>query len=53
MPYKTTKELAEEFRVAESTIKRKIYAGKIKAIKIGRDWKIPEEEFERLKKEGV
>lgn len=31
------------------TIKRWIYAGKIKATKIGRDWEISEEEIERLK----
>ena len=31
------------------TIKRWIYAEKIKATKIGRDWEIPEEEIERLK----
>jgi putative resolvase len=31
------------------TIKRWIYAGKIKAVKIGRDWEVPESEVIRLK----
>ena len=53
MPYKTVQEVAKEFGVNEITIKRLIYNNKINAIKIGNRWKISDEEFERMKKEGV
>jgi excisionase family DNA binding protein len=53
LPYKTVQEIAKEFGVNEITVKRMIYSKKIKAIKIGNSWRIPNEEFERIKKEGV
>jgi excisionase family DNA binding protein len=46
-------EVAKEFGVNEITIKRMIYDKKIVAIKIGHRWRIPDEEFQRMKKEGV
>jgi excisionase family DNA binding protein len=45
-------EIAKEFGVNEITIKRMIYSKKIKAIKFGNKWRIPEEEYERLRGEG-
>lgn len=46
----TVKEVAAIFKCNPETIKRKIYAGKIKAIKFGVEWRISEEEVERLKR---
>jgi excisionase family DNA binding protein len=46
---RTIKDLAEIFQVNESTIKRMIYAKKINAIKFGGQWRITEEEYQRLK----
>lgn len=40
---------AKELNRSYITIKRWIYAGKIKATKIGRDWEIPESEIIRLR----
>lgn len=48
----TVKEVAAIFKCNPETIKRKIYAGKIKAVKFGSEWRISEEEVERMK-EGV
>lgn len=48
----TVKEVAAIFKCNPETIKRKIYAGKIKAVKFGPEWRISEEEVERMK-EGV
>ena len=46
----TTKELAEILKYNEETIRVKIRKGKIKAVKIGGEYRITEEEVERLKK---
>lgn len=35
------------------TLKRWIVAGKLVGVKYGRDWEIPDEEVERIKKEGL
>ena len=53
MNYVSTKEIAEEFGINECTVRRMINDGKIKAIKLGRNWKITKEEFERLKEHGT
>lgn len=45
----TTREIAEMFKWNIETVRRKIYAGKIKAVKIGKGYRISEEEVERLK----
>lgn len=41
-------ELAEKLRVNVMTIYRKIKAGKLKAYKIGKDYRIDKKEFERF-----
>ena len=46
--YYTVKEVAQMFRVKEPTIYYWIKKGKIKAIKIGKKWLIPEEEIFKL-----
>jgi len=45
--------VAKELGCGYLTIYRWIKAGKIKAVKIGRFWKIEEKELERIKKEGL
>ena len=44
----TAKELAEKLRVNIMTIYRYIKAGRLKAYKIGKDFRIDEEEFNRF-----
>ena len=39
----TTKQLAEFLQVSDQTVKRAIKAGKLKAFKIGKDWRIEKE----------
>lgn len=46
----TTKEVAEIFKCHVETIRRKIRNGEIKVVKIGREYRISEEEVERLKR---
>lgn len=46
----TTKEVAEILKLNIETIKRMARDGRIKAVKLGKQWRIPEEEVERLKK---
>ena len=41
-------ELAEKLRVSEMTIYRYIEAGKLKAHKLGKGYRIPREEFTRF-----
>lgn len=43
-------EIAEMFKWNIETVRRKICAGKIKAVKIGKGYRISEEEVERLKR---
>jgi len=51
MPFKTVKEIAEELRVNVVTVKRLIYAGKLKAKKVGSRWRISEEDYQKYLKE--
>jgi excisionase family DNA binding protein len=46
-------ELAEKLRVNPMTIYRYIKAGKLSASKIGKEYRIAKEEFERLIKESI
>ena len=48
----TTTELAKSLNISLPTIFRAIYSGKIKAVKMGKGWRISEDELERIKKEG-
>ena len=47
--YYTLKETANIFNVYWKTIRNWVLKGKIKAIKIGKEWKIPKEEINRIK----
>ena len=47
---KSLKEVALELGVHWKTVYNMILRGDIKAVKIGRQWKISEEEIERLKR---
>jgi putative resolvase len=51
MSFKTVKEVAKEFNVNQITIKRMIYEGKVNAIKVGRQWRISEEELNKIKEQ--
>lgn len=44
------KEVAEIISYSERTIRQWIKDGKVKAVKIMSEWRIPEDEVERLKK---
>lgn len=46
----TLEETAEYLKVDPRTITRWISSGKLKAAKIGREWRIPKSEIERLLK---
>ena len=47
----TTKQLAEFLQVSDQTVKRAIKAGKLKAFKVGKDWRIEKEAvFEWVKR---
>ena len=46
----TVREVAEILKLHYDTVRRKIKAGQIKAVKIGGTIRISEEEVERLKK---
>lgn len=46
----TTKEIAQILKFKETTIRSKIRDGKIKAVKICGEYRITDEELERLKR---
>lgn len=48
----TIKDLAEYLKMDYTTIYDRVIDKKIKAVKFGCQWRISEEEVERLKKEG-
>ena len=48
----TTKQLAEFLQVSDQTVKRAIKAGKLKAFKVGKDWRIEKEEVVKWVKEN-
>ncbi|MCK9513784.1 MAG: helix-turn-helix domain-containing protein [Pigmentiphaga sp.] len=50
---KTPRELAEALNVSEFSIYRLIQAGRIHAVKVGRQWRIPEKEARRVAREGT
>ena len=49
----TAKEVAEEFKMAYRTVLNMIRDGRIKAVRVGRGFRIVDEEVERMKREGV
>lgn len=42
------KELCEKYSMSQSTVYSMIRSGKIRAVKLGRCWKIPKEDFLQL-----
>lgn len=46
--YYTTKEVADKFRVSMQAIRNMIDSGRLKAVKIGRAYRIPESEIQRI-----
>lgn len=48
----TVKEVASILKVNQMTIFRALNDGKINGVKIGKGWRISEEELCRIKKEG-
>ena len=49
----TASDLATRLKVTRQTICSLINEKKIKAIKVGKSWRIPIEEAERIEKEGI
>jgi len=47
------KDVADALNINPMTVFRYIQKGRIKAVKVGRDWRISAEELERIKKEGM
>jgi excisionase family DNA binding protein len=47
-----TSEVAEIYRVHVETIRRKIRSKELNAIKVGRHWRVPRAEVERINKDG-
>lgn len=47
-----TEEVAHIYRVHVETIRRKIREKSLAAIKIGRHWRVPRAELERIEREG-
>lgn len=50
---KSINDVAKAFGLSRNTIINMIGKKKIKAIKYGKQWRISEEEYERMKKEGI
>ena len=46
-------QVADMLRLCRITVFRYIKSGKIKAIKIGREWRIKQDEIDRIMREGV
>ena len=49
----TTEEVAARFRVNVRTVRRMIRAGKLKAVRVGKEYRIEESEIERITEGGV
>lgn len=49
----TIKDVARELNVHEITIFRHIKNGDIKGVKIGKSWRISQEELDRIKHNGI
>jgi len=50
----TIQEVCQELKLSRWTVARLIKEGKLRAVRVGgRSWRIPEEELERVRKEGT
>lgn len=52
-PKHTVPELSRRTNVSEPTIRRLCEEGRIRAVKIGNQWRIPQSEMERVIREGT
>ncbi|GHE28635.1 hypothetical protein GCM10017673_33900 [Streptosporangium violaceochromogenes] len=50
--YLLSREVATRFRVDPSTVRRWAYSGRLKGYRIGRDWRFPPTEVDRLEAEA-
>jgi excisionase family DNA binding protein len=50
--YLTIAEVADEIREKPDTVRRRCKTGQIKAIKLGKSWRIPREELDRFMRPG-
>ena len=48
----TTIEVAKILNISRATVFRALKSGRIKGVKFGNNWRVSEEELERVKKEG-
>jgi excisionase family DNA binding protein len=46
--YQTVKELAERLKIAEATVRQWIKAGELRAIDIGKGWRIADSDLENF-----
>ena len=49
----TIEEVAKELRVTERSVYSYVRTGRIKAIKVGRNWRITQAELNSIKKRGL
>ena len=49
----TIKDVAKILKLHELTVYRHIVSGKIRAVKVGKKYRIDETELEKIKKEGI
>ena len=48
----TLQEVANILKVTRQTIYNNVHAGNIKAVKLGKDWRVTEEELQKILKNG-
>jgi excisionase family DNA binding protein len=48
----TTRQFASRYQIHEETVRRMIREHRVQAVKMGRHWRVPATEFERITKEG-
>lgn len=49
----TAKEIADILKLNERTVRNWINDGKIKAVKLNSEWRVSEEELNKIKNEGI
>lgn len=51
--FMTIAEVASGLRVTPMVLYRLVGSGKVKAVRVGRSWRVPVTEFRRLREEGT
>ena len=49
----TIQEVAEVLKIAQSTIRRWLNEGKMKGVKLGRQWRVKQSELDRIIEQGI